>query len=108
MDIWTVVRTVLEKNPSIKAKELIAKVREKTDLSKSTIYDQLASLELQGKFYRDKGRYWLEKPRKIQEVSSKMLGLWDYLKWKTEHDEEKGQELGEITAKKWHKLFNHT
>jgi predicted transcriptional regulator len=62
MNIWTVVRTVLEKNPGIKAKELIKKVRGKTGLSRSTIYEHLNSLVLRGMIYREKGKYWLEKP----------------------------------------------
>lgn len=70
MDISTVVRTVLEKNPGMKAKELIAKVREKTGLSRSVVYGHLGSFEVQGKIYREKGRYWLEKPQKIEEQSS--------------------------------------
>jgi len=64
MDVWTVVRTILEKNPRIKAKQLIVEVRKKTDLSRSTIYEHLLSLDLQGKIYREKGLYWLEKPEK--------------------------------------------
>lgn len=69
MDVWTVVRTVLEKSPGIKAKELIRKVREKTGLARSTIYDRMASFELQGKIYREKGRYYLEKPQKPSKPS---------------------------------------
>ena len=64
MDIWTVVRTILEKNPGIKGDKLWRKVREKTDLSRSTIYGHLSSFELKDKIYREKGRYWLEKPSK--------------------------------------------
>lgn len=49
----------LEKNPGIKAKELITKVRDKTGLSRSTIYSHLESFDLQGKIHRERGRYWL-------------------------------------------------
>jgi DNA-binding transcriptional ArsR family regulator len=66
MNIWTVVRTVLEKNPSIKAKDLIRKVREKTDLSRSTIYGDLFSYEQRGMIYREKGHYWLHKPGSVK------------------------------------------
>lgn len=59
MDIWTVVRTILEKNPGINGGQLWRKVQEKTGLSRSTIYDHLYTFHNQDKIYRKKGRYWL-------------------------------------------------
>lgn len=63
MDIWKVVRTVLEKNPGLKGGQLWRKVRGKTGLSRSTIYYHLESFGMQGKIRREKGRYWLPKSR---------------------------------------------
>jgi len=59
LDIWTVIRTILEKNPGIRARELIEKMREKTGLSRSTVYAHLYTFHNQGKVHRVKGRYWL-------------------------------------------------
>jgi hypothetical protein len=59
MDYWTVVRTILEKNPGIRAKELITKLRGRIGLSRSSIYEHLGSLELKGRIEREKGRYYL-------------------------------------------------
>jgi len=66
MDIEKVIRTVLRISPGIRAKELVARVRAKTDLSRSTIYEHLTTLCRKGKIYREKGRYWLEKPEKLE------------------------------------------
>ena len=60
MDFWTVLRTILEKNPGIAAKKLIEKLRGRLHLSRSTIYERLGSLDLQGKIEREKGRYYLK------------------------------------------------
>jgi len=57
MDIWVVVRTILEKNPGIRAKELIPKLRERTGLARSTIYSHLRTFDIRGKLCREKGYY---------------------------------------------------
>lgn len=77
MDIWTAVQTVLEKNPGIQAKYFISKLRDKTGLCRSVIYDHLGSFNRRGKIYREKGRYWLEKPGKLE---SENLATLDVLK----------------------------
>ena len=59
MDIWIVTRTVLEKNPGIRAKSLLEKVEKKTKRSRSTIYEHLNSFELKREIHREKGRYYL-------------------------------------------------
>ncbi|MFB0501095.1 MAG: BlaI/MecI/CopY family transcriptional regulator [Candidatus Bathyarchaeia archaeon] len=74
MDFWTVVRTILEKNPGIKAKELIQKVWEKTSLTRSTIYCRLYRLVLRGKVYRgeqgrERGQYWLPEQKRRDELT---------------------------------------
>lgn len=73
MDIWTATRTVLEKNPGIKAEYLIEKLRGKTGLSRSTIYEHLGSFELQGKVKREKGHYYLAEL--VREKAKQKLGL---------------------------------
>jgi len=72
MDIWTVVRTILEKSPRVKAKELILKIKRKTGLSRSTIYEHLLSFVLRGKLCREKGWYWL--PKRTRKSSRATLG----------------------------------
>lgn len=64
MDIWTVTRTVLEKNPGVKAKYLIKELEGKTGLARSTIYEHLGSFDLRGKIQREKGHYFLAEPTK--------------------------------------------
>ena len=64
MDVENIIRTVLEKNPGIKAKFLIPVLQKKTGLSRSTLYELLGSLEIRGQIFREKGRYWVEKPKK--------------------------------------------
>jgi hypothetical protein len=59
MDIWTAIRTILEQNPGIKSGQLWRKVREKTGLSRSTLYVHFDSLAERKKICRDKGRYFL-------------------------------------------------
>ena len=64
MDVWTVTRTILEKSPGIKRKELLPLVMKKTGLGQSAICEHWTSLEVRGKIYREKGRYYLEAPSK--------------------------------------------
>lgn len=78
MDIETIIRTFLQKNPAIPAKFLIPKLREKTGLSRSTIYKHLDSLETRGLIYSEKGRYWSEKPTG-QEKTSFLKEATDFL-----------------------------
>lgn len=59
VDFWTVVRTILEKNPGCRAKKLVAEVRARADRCKSTLYPHLESWILQGKCFREKGKYYL-------------------------------------------------
>ena len=59
MDFEEVLWTILEKNPILKAKFLIDELGEKTDLARSTIYQRLTSLIMQGKIMREKGYYSL-------------------------------------------------
>lgn len=59
MDVWTAVRTILEQNPGIKSGQLWRKVGEKTDYSRSALYEQFDSFEEQGKIVRDKGKCFL-------------------------------------------------
>jgi len=60
MDIWTATRTVLEESPGLKASELLARVKHRTGLGRSTVYSHLESFDVQGKIEREKGKYWLE------------------------------------------------
>lgn len=62
MDKWTATRTILEKNPGIKRKELLPKVMKLTDKGKSVITDAFSRFEYRGKIFREKGRYYLEEP----------------------------------------------
>jgi hypothetical protein len=80
-EIWPVVRTILEETSGIKSKELLAQVREKTGVSTSTIYEQLHSLEEQGKYYRENGQYWLTRP---EQREKSQLGFWEWLKQRSE------------------------
>lgn len=74
-DLWTTVRTVLEKNPGLSAKYLIKQLRGKTGLSRSTIYEHLSSFELRGRIQREKGKYWLKKPdeENLKDVTGSQL-----------------------------------
>ena len=65
MDVWTVVRTILEENPGIKSSQLWRKVREKTGHSRSTIYVYFDSLIEQERILRDKGKYFLPEQYEI-------------------------------------------
>ena len=73
MDFWRVVRTILEKSPKVKSKELRSKIRQKTGLSESTIYANLFSLSLKGRIIRKKGWYSLPKPATL--AHSKQLSI---------------------------------
>lgn len=68
-DIWTAVRTVLEKNPGLRAKFLIRELREKTGLNRSNIYVHLSSFVDRGEIHRESGCYWLAKPCAVDEKS---------------------------------------
>jgi hypothetical protein len=59
MDFWTVTRTVLEKNPGMKAKLLLMELEKRTELSRSTVYSHLESLVIKEEIFREKGRYYL-------------------------------------------------
>lgn len=59
MDIWTAVRTVLEKNPGVRSKHLIEELEKKTGLRRSTIFEHLSSFEVKLEIYREMGRYYL-------------------------------------------------
>lgn len=74
MEIETATRTILKKNPAIKNKELLPKVKKMTGKGRTAITDEWASMELRGKLYREKGHYWLEKPSQPQKVS--FLSKW--------------------------------
>ena len=56
LDVWTVVRTILEQNPGIKSGQLWRKVGEKTGYGRSALYERFDSFEEQGKIVRDKGK----------------------------------------------------
>jgi len=73
MDIDKSIRTVLKKSPGIQAKFLVKEMREKTGLSRSTIFEHLGSLKLRGKIYCEKGRYWLEKPKNNRGFFNKII-----------------------------------
>lgn len=60
--ILDALRTILRKNPGVKAKFLIEKLRGRTGLSRSTLFEYFESFELRGQIYREKGRYWLKAP----------------------------------------------
>lgn len=78
MNVDSIIRTVLEKNPAIKAKDLVAKLRDKTGLSRSTVYAHFSSLEKRGKLYRYKGCYWIEKPKRENEEVRSIFRLSEY------------------------------
>jgi hypothetical protein len=83
LDIEETIRTVLEKNPKIRAKFLVRKVMEKTGKSRSTIYEHLCSLVTRREIYSKKGFYYLEPPegaeRRAKEKHTKEIvsGLLD-------------------------------
>ena len=68
MDIWKVVRTVLEKIPGLRAKDLMSQLKNKSGLSRSTLYEHLGSLENQKKINREKGHYWLSEPEHYSDL----------------------------------------
>lgn len=91
MDIWTTVRTILEKNPGCRAKKLVAEVRERADLGRSTLYDHLGSWTLRKKCFREKGKYYLPKQwhrhkREIQQPFEilRIPGEWKTLRGRVE------------------------
>lgn len=59
IDVESVIQTIIEKNPSIRANELIKRLMKQTDLSHSTLYEHLGSMKIRGKLCREKGRYYL-------------------------------------------------
>jgi len=59
MNIWTAVRTALEKNPGMRSKHLIEELEKKTGLSRSTIFEHLSSFEVKREICREIGRYYL-------------------------------------------------
>jgi hypothetical protein len=65
MNIWTAVRTVLEKNPGMRSKHLIEELEKKTGLSRSTIFEHLSSFDLKGEIHREIGRYYLPDQWKV-------------------------------------------
>jgi len=68
MDLLKIVRNILEKSPAgLPAKELIAKVKKKAGCSRSTIYVHLYSYFNNSEIFRERGRYWLENPRLLEE-----------------------------------------
>lgn len=90
MDIETATRTILDKNPGIKSKELLRQVKKLTGKGRSAIFEKWQSLYLQSKLYREKGRYWNKKPREPQRVT----GFWSFLSdWKTKRQEERNRKL---------------
>ena len=82
MDIEMVTRTILEKNPGLKANRLLEKVSKKTGKGRSAIYEAWEHLENQCKIYREKGCYYLEKPI-IKEPPSK-VGFFEYFDHRAE------------------------
>lgn len=72
-DIWTITRTIIEKNPGIKAKFLIQELREKTGLSRSTIYEHLTSFKLRKNISTEKGHYFPAKSTKENVKQKKSL-----------------------------------
>lgn len=90
MDIETATRIILEKNPGIKSKELLPKVKKMTGKERSAICDKWTRLDRRGKIYREKGRYYLEKP--TVQVKPSRLHLFEYLKWNKEFKLKKEQQ----------------
>ena len=78
IDLDSIIRTVLEKNPAIKAKDLLKKLRDKTGLARSTLYIHFSSLESRGKLYRARGFYWIEKPKRENEEARSIFRLSEY------------------------------
>jgi hypothetical protein len=70
MDIETVIQTILEKSPGIKAKKLVDKVIGRTHDSRSTIYEHFSSLENQEIIERYKGQYWIKGQKPISTSES--------------------------------------
>jgi len=78
MDYWAIVRSILEKTPKIKSKELRSKFRKKTHLSESTTYYHFAKFIDEGKLMQEKGWYWLPEgvgKRKHTKFELKRLSL---------------------------------
>ena len=64
MDVWTATRIILEKNPGLKRKFLLPKVRKKTGLGHSAVHEEWRRLvDYQKKLYRVKGCYYLKDPK---------------------------------------------
>jgi hypothetical protein len=84
LNIEIIIRTVLEKNPAIKAKDLLKKVGDKTGLSRSTIYDHLSSLDIRKEIFRNKGRYWIEKPKKETKYVKSGFGFFEWMERRAE------------------------
>jgi V8-like Glu-specific endopeptidase len=85
MDIWTATRTVLEKNPGLRRKFLLPQVIVKTGKGKTAICSKWSTWALQGKIYREKGKYWLEKPTQSKIMAKKnQNGFFDWLERRTE------------------------
>ena len=79
MEIEAATRTILEKSPGLRAKDLLLKVKHWTGKSRSTIFQEWESLVLRGELYRKKGRYWNEKPREAQEKTGLLKSISDHL-----------------------------
>lgn len=77
MDFEQVIRTILKKSLGVSAKNLVVRVHAKTGLSRSTVYEHLHSMNLRGKIYREKGFYWLEKPKAQTGFISSLLDWWE-------------------------------
>lgn len=101
LDFWTVVRTIIEKNPGIKSNELIQKVKKKTGKSRSTIYDHLSTFDNQDKIYREKGRYWIEKPSSNSKPNKGNLKFFDFLEKRAiRKQKEKAKKLEELEKRR--------
>lgn len=95
LNIETIIRTVLEKNPAIKPKDLVKKVGDKTGLSRSTIYVHISSLVTRKEIFKDKGRYWIEEPKKEIECARSGFGFFEYWNHRDERNKLKEKEQRE-------------
>ena len=75
MDYEAIFRTILEKSPKVKAKDLISKTMQMTKRSRSTLYDHLSYFVLRERIIRQKGWYSLPKPTRTTLKHSKQLSL---------------------------------
>ena len=71
MNIWTVVRKILEENPGIKGGQLWKKVGEKTGLSRSTLYVHFDSFIERENIFRDNGKYFLPEQFEVYTLTKK-------------------------------------